>query len=71
MLLLDEVRPRGLVSLFPTFFTDYMSVSGSNSGADVKGLPLSDVRTEYKYVSWVVEEAICGNMHHASYSTYH
>lgn len=31
----DEVRLRGLVSLFPTFFTDYMSVLGSNCGVDV------------------------------------
>ena len=31
----DEVRIRGLVSLFPTFFTDYMSVLGSNCGVDV------------------------------------
>lgn len=42
----DAVRLRGLVSLFPTFFTDYMSVLGSNCGVDVHCLSALYVRVK-------------------------
>lgn len=58
----DEVRARTLVSLFPTFFTDYVSALGSNWHIHVcslvKGLPLCPVCTEEKYMGWVVEVTI-------------
>lgn len=45
----DEVRARSL-SLFPMFYTDYMSVLGPNWGINVLGLPLCPVSTEQKHM---------------------